>query len=197
MDISQTFGGNAWDPEADEDYQAILRQVRTVPPACFGKLHSTPAHAAEWNGHARWSVACPCGNATGAVLGYPLDEVSGDSSLKDLFVGPLAFRCSTCDAVTEMFDSAAHGYNAEISKESGVPETGGYRGEGPRAAAACPGCGKSAYRVVGDFSHSHFDHIEDEPDLLDSAQDYFDGFGCVATCASCGHEWWVASFELA
>jgi hypothetical protein len=196
MDISELFGGNAADHDSEEQYQAILERVRTVPPSCLGGFTCNPAHAAEWDNFARWSIACKCGNTHGAVLGYPLDELTGDDSLRGQFAGPLAFRCAACDTVTEMFDSAAHGYNAMISPP-GKSFDASHRGDGPRSVAACPGCAEAECAVVGEFGHSHFDHIEDEPDLLDVAQDYFDGFACKATCANCGKERWVASFELA
>lgn len=197
MDISQLFGGDAWDPDTDDDYQAILERVRTVPPSCLRALKAIPAHSEEWDSRAKWTIACSCGNSTGTVLGYPLDELAGEASLKGQFAGPLAFRCAACDKVTEMFDSAAHGYNAEISKGSSLKHDGGYRGEGPRVAAACPKCSRASGAVACEFTHSHFDHIEDDPNLLDAAQDYFDGFGCKATCAECGHARWVSEYELA
>lgn len=197
MDISELFGSEPWDPDTDEEFQAVLHQVRTVPPSCLCELTATPSHSEQWSSRATWTLACACGNTEGAVLGYPLDEITDDPSLKGQFVGPLAFRCASCDQVTEMFDSALHGYDAEISKGSPLSHSVGYRGDGPRLAAKCPQCAATKCAVTCDFTHSHFDHIEDESDLLEVAQDYFDGFGCKATCAGCGHEWWVAGFELA
>lgn len=195
MDLTEFFGG-AWDPETDEQYQAILQQVRTVVPSCFNRFDCTAAHSPSWDNCVKWSIACKCGSAEGAVLGHPLDELAGDDSLKGQFVGPMAFRCAACDEVTEMFDSAAHGYDAMISPP-GQSFNASYRGEGPRSVAACPDCSCTKCSVVGVFTHSHFDHIEDDPELIGVAQDYFDGFACKATCAGCHKERWVASFELA
>lgn len=196
MEFSVQFDDDRWDPDADEEYQAILQQVRTVAPSCLNELRATAVHGAAWESRVKWAIACACGGATGAVLGYPLDELSGNASLKGQFVGPLALRCAACDKVTEMFDSRAHGFNAMISPP-GKSYDASYRGEGPRAAARCPKCAGSESAVVGEFTHSHFDHIDDDPSLLKVAQDYFDWFACKATCGACGHEWRVADFELA
>lgn len=195
MDVSEFLTGQPWDPETDEEYQAVLRQLRTKPPTCLQGFVCTPKHSEKWDHQARWAIACKCGSAKGAVLGHVVQHPNYPS--KKPFVGPLAFRCSACDTVTEMFDTMLHGYDAEISKGTSSFIHVHLRGEGPRSAAGCPKCRGTTFTVVCSFSHSHFDHIWDEPELLGAAQDYFDGFGPDSTCAACGHEACLTGFELA
>jgi len=185
---------NEWDELSDADIDRIIARVQTTPPTCLQGLACEPAHDDEWEDRVRWSIACRCGGRTGTILGYPLREVSGDSNAPDQFVGPLAFRCASCGTTTEVIDTSVHGYNAELT-----PSDATMRGDpdAPRTPARCPSCANGACSVVLSFGHSHFDHIEDDPSLADRAQDFFDSFACLATCAACGHEWWVAEFELA
>src|SRR5690606_27173621 len=110
--VMDAFGDDGWDIETDEEYAAILGQVRTTPPRCLKDVAATLVKDEEWRDRVRWSIACRCGGERGALLGYPLDELSGDPERAGLFACPIAFRCAACDRVAEVFDSAEHGYNA-------------------------------------------------------------------------------------
>lgn len=92
---------------------AKIREVRV--PACLSSFLFTVANTNE-SDDAESSVVirltfhlkCSCGNKYGHVLGHQEFSPSGDS----LFVGPLAFECSACGKVTEIFDESIHGYDA-------------------------------------------------------------------------------------
>jgi hypothetical protein len=113
-------------------------------------------------------------------------------------LSPLAFRCAKCGTVTEIIDTNEHGYDAENGKiiESEF-RSSTIRGNGERSAFPCTECKETEFQPTALFMHSHFDLIEDFPELEPRVQDFFDAFGCKGKCANCGTESSIADFELA
>jgi len=132
------------------------------------------------------------------LLGYPLSELNPDYEAEPLFMSPLNFRCSSCGAKTQIIDTKEHGYNSEIARLEGEQSfDSNYRGSGQPQEALCPQCEGSEFSITVKCLHSHFDLIEDEPDLEPRVQDFFDGFECFGTCSSCGEMTSFAGCELA
>jgi len=177
----------------DDWYDNLRRQVEETPPRCLNGFDARPGGKVHGNSEwCSWELRCRCGNETGRVLGYSAKERNPDDKGPEMFLSPLAFECPMCGERTEIVDVAEHGYDAEICKTCTT-----MRGEGPRIVLACANCSKTEFKVVTNFLHSHFDHIEDEPALAPRAQDFFDGFGCAGTCKNCGHDVQIANYELA
>jgi hypothetical protein len=105
--------------------------------------------------------------------------------------------CSECGSTIEVLDTKLHGYDAECDKASGVSYDAHYRGNGPRTAIPCSNCGLTEFVAKATFGHSHFDLMQDIPELEPLAHDYFDAFTCRGTCCKCEKESILVSFELA
>ena len=176
--------------------ERMIAQVQSKPPRCLEGFRATTAPQEEWPEHVDWALGCQCGAERGSILGYSLRDVMPDYHGTEVFVSPMAFLCSACGATTELIDTAKHGYNSEISTmEESSDAT--VRRTGERKKFACPGCQGETFSVKTTFGHSHFDLIEDEPDLEPRAQDFFDSFNCRGQCEKCGQWADFASFELA
>lgn len=175
-------------------YERMVRQVVEHPPSCLDGFQTEPVplEADTWDDRVGWKVTCPCGTESGKLLGYPLGELKSDYSGPVLFVSPLAFQCSSCDRLIEIIDTDKHGYDGECGHGAAT-----IRGEGERSAYTCQSCGAMTFRVATCFQHSHFDIIEDEPDLEPVAQNYFDWFACTGSCTNCGEENSFGDYELA
>ena len=170
--------------DEDVDVEAL---VRRTPPACVNSFHLTPSQSPEpleYGVTTNWQLGCACGSDSGQLLGHRLDELN-PTYKGDLFVGPLAFECSACGRVTELLDTAIHGYHAEVGKLEGGVGSAKLRGAGPRTRYACPGCQKTSFRMLVGFVYWDFDIIEDEPHL--PAQEFFNEFLLYCTCVDCGH----------
>lgn len=175
----------------------MVRQVRALPPSCLAGFHVSPVHARAWDHWAAWALTCPCGGSKGRILGHPLRNLAPDYDGPPAFASPLSFACSSCGTTTPIIDTGLHGYNSEVSKDEGRSCDPNYRGSGRGEAIPCPHCGAAGFSVRVMCGHSHFDLIEDEPELEPRAQEFFDSFQCRGTCSACGKGSTLASFELA
>lgn len=169
----------------DEWFARIVRHVQRTPPRCLGGFSfREPQESQPWAESVGWSLTCSCGGTTGQFLGYPSEHG---------LLSPLSFRCSKCAKVTEVFDSNRHGYNSEI----GAGGCGYPLGTGEPTAFACPKCSGTEFSAAGRFMHSHFDVIQDEPELEPRAQDFFDSVAFGGTCSGCGAAAEFANFKTA
>lgn len=175
-------------------YERMVRQVLEKPPSCLDGFQAecVPLKDDIWNDRVEWKIICPCGGDNGKILGYPLAELKSDYDGPVLFVSPLAYECSSCDRTIEIIDTNRHGYDGEYGYGSAT-----IRGQGDRKSFACRSCNAMTFRVETCFQHSHFDHVQDEPELKPVAQNYFDWFACTGICISCGEEQGFGDYELA
>jgi hypothetical protein len=188
---------NIEDDEEDKWFGKMVRQVQSRPPTCLAGFRVTPLIDDEWEECARFAIACSCGGTKGKLLGHPLSSCNPEYAGSPCYVSPLAVQCGSCGRTTELIDTKIHGYNAEISKlDDGIGDSN-YRGSGDRAIVTCPECGGNEFSFTVHFGHSHFDLIQDEPELEPRAQEFMDGFDCRGLCTSCGAEASRANFELA
>ena len=186
------------DDDAIEDlYQKAIQQVRDHPPTCLNQLKPRMAHTNAWEDQAEWKIVCSCGGERGQLLGHDLRRFNHGYEGAPLFVSPLHFVCVTCGRHGLIIDTEKHGYNAEISMIEGGVGDSNYRGDGEGPAVPCSSCGSHIFEMTAVFAHTHFDLIDDEPDLLPKAQDFFDSFWLEATCTGCGSTQTPASYETA
>jgi|GEM_PF-1480326 hypothetical protein len=191
MKFAEDYFENAEDRAS---YERLVRQVLEHAPSCLDRFHTErlPLEDDTWDDRVKWKIVCPCGAERGKILGYPLGDLKPTYDGPVVFVSPLAFQCSSCDRAIEIIDTAKHGYDGECGHGAAT-----FRGEGDRATFACQSCNESTFRVATCFQHSHFDIIEDEPELEPVAQNYFDWFACKGVCTSCGEEQCFGDYELA
>jgi hypothetical protein len=171
--------------------------LQATPPSCIAGFRAKAVHGAKWRNGVEWSLRCACGSGSGAVLAYPLSSLDATFRGEEFWVSPMRLRCEQCSKVTEIIDTARHGYDAQLAAISGRKHGGGYRGSGDPTAVHCPRCGAVNCSVRARFSHPHLDLFEDEPQLRPRAQEFFDVFTLRAKCCGCGEDWKVTSFELA
>lgn len=181
----------------DEDWfkdfePRVEEHICSNPPGCGRGFSLTEAKLPEsfdvtlCTGYA---LSCQCGNNEGWILGYPLEEGAPD------FVTPLGFQCASCDAVTEILDTAIHGYHAEVAKFEGGPGSCKIRGEGPRTRFPCPKCSQERFTVTVGFLYWDYEicyfEVEDLAEgkegngILEHPQDFFNEFVIYAECLNC------------
>jgi hypothetical protein len=170
------------------DEEELVESLRTTAPSCLKGFKTTPAKLPEPfddNLCSVWQVACPCGGARGRFLGYPLRDYNPKYDGPECFLSPLAFECATCKAATELLDTDRHGYHPEVARRAGDDEGGStkLRGEGPRQAFRCPGCGGLAFGVTVGFVFWGTDELAEEFD--DHWEELFSIFLCYCKCAAC------------
>jgi hypothetical protein len=168
------------------DDEQIIEHIRANPPSCLKEFNLLPGELPEsWDDKFKtiYQLECQCGNKTGKILGYPLRDYNPDYK-GDEFITPIAFQCDQCTTVTEIIDTAVHGYHSEIAKiEGGIGATK-FRGSGLRSAFACPECSEIAFQTTVGFIYWNFDLIYDEPEL--PAQEFFNVFLMYGHCQNCG-----------
>jgi predicted RNA-binding Zn-ribbon protein involved in translation (DUF1610 family) len=167
---------------------------RDHPPSCLSGFRFG-ARNAEGDGRGTvttwFELSCPCGDASGAVIGYPLDRFNPGYEGPRVFVSPLAFSCPTCGKVTEVIDTNDHGYDGEGGCSATI------RGEGQREPFGCPHCGGVEMRVTVQFCYGggELGLAEEDPDIR--VEDFFGSFSADAICIHCGRTVHVADFETA
>jgi hypothetical protein len=171
--------------ELDDDQ--IAEKIRAHPPSCVAGLDlSTTELPVPWNEAFKtvYQAGCKCGGKTGMILGYPLSDYN-PSFDGNLFVTPIAFQCAQCCSVSEVIDTAVHGYHAEVGKLEGGVGSATIRGSGPRSVFKCPNCNKTGFQITVGFVYWDFDIMYDEPDL--SRQNFFNVFLMYGHCQNCHH----------
>jgi hypothetical protein len=174
----------------EADYECIIQRLRTAPPTCVSGFKLTPAELPEpWDDNPRsvWQLACPCGSEHARLLGYAISDYTDWPGGENIFISPIGFECAACGEVTEILDTDIHGYNAEVGKlePDGVGSVK-YRGEGPRLAYPCPGCGGKLFAVTVGFVFwpGAIEVFLDEPGWR--WEDFFSAFVCYCRCVGCG-----------
>ena len=183
------FGPLPADPDDPMPY------LRARPPECLAGFVATPIDRAMDNldGHgSRWNtffeIRCACGSSDHLVLGYYVINWRN----KEVFVGPLALECGSCNKVTELLDTAINGYNGKLC---GGGTT--LRGSGPRAKFKCGTCGVQPFATIVRFEYGAEGVYDDDDFFRRDAQDVFDWFTLLGRCENCQRKLRVTDFECA
>jgi hypothetical protein len=170
--------------DSEFDYEGVLELIRSTHPSCindFGRRRTESPIA--WT-HAvaltAWQLSCRCGATAANFLGYPLSQYNRNYR-GTAFVSPLSIRCSTCSSVTNLLDTARHGYHAEIGSRSAT-----IRGSGDPLSFPCAHCAGQLFEPTVVFLYWNLDLIEDEPHLIPRAADFFNEFVAFGKCTECG-----------
>jgi hypothetical protein len=176
------------------DIKAVKEEMRQTPPRCLRGFRLEPAIGPEADTFHSFTTAfrpfCMCGQDAGRVLGYALSALNPQYAGPETFVGPLAFACSRCEKITEIIDTAQHGYHSESGCGSAV-----YRGQSARSSYSCPKCRTNEFRTVFTFVYwdAAFDVKWDEPEI--PLENYFNGFQAHGLCVKCGVLVFIAGFD--
>jgi len=167
----------------------LVQRAWVTTPRFLAAYNATPVRDPPDNLNAfdelgYFAVACKCGSSQFRIRGYQQAE--------GLFACPLSLECVSCSATADLFDVKIHGYDAELGH-------GCYsiRGEGDSCAFDCPSCKAQSFAVLAGVSYQ-IEPLEDLPaEAQERAQDLFDSFCLVATCAHCGARSNVSDYECA
>jgi hypothetical protein len=146
-------------------------------------LRDPPAHLNAFDDLGFFRVACTCGNESFTILGHPQDD--------GFFASPFSLRCESCQSISDLFDIAVHGFDAEVG--NGCYST---RGTGEPTAYSCPSCPSTSMRPFVGFSYQ-IDPEELDPEDQSRTEDLFDWFYLEATCGGCGAASSVSDYECA
>lgn len=194
------------DEENDEDFDALEAEalarvraaeerIRRTPPRCLDGfvVHPAPPLDFALDGHGEelnkvFRLSCKCSGRLHKVLGHLGKTMYGDS----IFVSPLALECVACGAVTEVFDSAVHGYDPEVCGHDTS-----LRGSGARQHFACDRCGIAPARIHARFEHSSEVLDDSTGEFTGNEHNLFTWFTLVDECTGCGRLLTIAAFECA
>jgi hypothetical protein len=168
------------------DDAQIAEKIRANPPSCVAGFNLLTELPVAWDDSFKlvFSLECKCGSHIGKVLGYPLSDYNFSYD-GDEFVTPIAFHCGQCNTVTEILDTAIHGYHAELAKVEGGVGSAKIRGNGVRSEYVCPNCENKTFKVTVSFIYWDFDIMYDEPDW--AGQEFFNVFLIYGHCQNCDH----------
>ena len=167
------------------DEVRIAQHIRENPPSCVTGFRLRSGRLPERldDFHTAYNLSCPCGHGQGSVRGYPLIDYNQYYVGPD-FITPLSFRCEACGAVTQIIDTDAHGYHAEVARLEGGSGSAKLRGDGEPVPFACPGCSAVLFTVTVCFVYWDFDIMLDEPGL--PGEEFFNLFLIYVSCQNCG-----------
>lgn len=176
-------------------HRRLHEQLLHLPPACISGFAATPVkqeHPGFWCRTTFW-LSCRCTTTDGnhgRVLGYSLGDYNLGYAKPVQFVSPLGYACRMCEKVTEVIDTARHGYHGMLSSSAVI------RGDGPRRYFQCPTCTKEEFSLIVTFVYwqGALDEMEGEP--AEKLTDYFNGFLAHGNCVGCGETSLIAGFDL-
>ncbi len=166
--------------------------IQAHPPRCIA-FFSAEVVSPELDDSVETSVTCrltcQCGNALGEVMGHTWRNP--DTGIV-LFACPLSIRCPSCASVTEIFDIAQHGYDAELGHGAF-----GARGEGEPESFICERCQcrDMELSVHLEYSDDLFD--EEFVEARGKEQDLFTGFSIAGKCRNCRQQINISDYECA
>ena len=173
-----------------------LAYYRSHPPRCIAGFKAQPVElpGVAFDGHGEefnpvFTLLCTCGHGKHFVLGHYWRNPDWHNAL--LFVGPFAIRCGACGKVTELFDSAIHGWDGELGHSAS------YRGEGERAEFSCDRCGLQQVQVFARFEYPGDLLGPGNEEFRGREQDLFSWFSLLGKCAGCGRLLEVSDCECA
>jgi hypothetical protein len=192
-----------------------LEYYRTHLPRCIAGFTAKPAELpdVQFDGHPSLSelqakfpgvpiqapehintlflLSCMCGSDKHYVFAHPWTNPEQPDQF--LFLSPLVLQCVGCKKLSELIDTAVHGYDAELGNGSAT-----MRGEGKREEVECGGC--DLHKVLQVFVRFEYPDdllTEDVKEYEGRQQDLFTWFSLVAQCAKCGSLLPVADYECA
>jgi hypothetical protein len=128
-------------------------------------------------------LGCSCGSDTGTVIATS-DDASG-------YLDPVSFRCATCQQTTTFFDSQTDGYDGRLNGGSAYQQ-----GRNPEPTT-CSACGSVLAKLECGLAYNIDFEDDGQPELMDDAENYFDGIDISASCAECGERRHIGAWELA
>lgn len=174
-DVNYYFGPT---PRCLEAFTAL---PVSVPGALFDG-HGSPHNSVV-------ALYCCCGS--GRYVGHGFRE-PGEHPCDDLLFDPLALECATCGTRADLFDSDAHGYDAQQGLF-----TGRHKDESLLAAVyACP-CGGQAFEAFARFEYAPWLLKDDSPRYAGRKHEMFSWFTLLGICGQCHLLQLVAHFETA
>jgi len=187
-----------------------IEHVRQHPPRCIAGFDVRPTElpGVQFDGHGSlpahlrgivsapehinpiFALACKCGSNLHRVHGHEWTNPHRNNEV--WFISPLALECAACGRMTDLFDSDAHGYDAELGSGVSAP-----RAEGRRVMLGCEDCEPTSFEAFARFEYPDDIFDGQTPEYAGREQDLFSWFTLVAKCSHCARMTFVADFECA
>lgn len=174
-DVSYCFGPK---PRCLQGFTAL---PVSVPGAVFDG-HNSPLNSV-------FALSCPCGSGRHLAHGF---RKPGEHPRDDLLFDPLMLECAACGRRTDLFDSYAHGYDAECGLYRGMLHEGLLP-----AVYECPDCGLQPFEAFARFEYFASLQKDDRPGLEGRKHNLFTWFTLLGSCCQCRLLQLVAHFECA
>ena len=175
-----------------------VKYFQSHPPRCIAGFNATPfaLPGVKFDGHgmqinAVFALACSCGSKQHFVHGFSWINPDNFDNVP-VFLSPLSLECIACATQTDLIDTDAHGYDAELKSILATA-----RGRGNPAVYECPKCGRQPLEVFARFEYPDELFDGDFPEFAGREQDLFSWFSLLGKCRRCSRLLAVADFECA
>jgi len=171
---------------------------RSHPPRCIAGFTSTPVTlpGIKFDGHGSlinsvFALACSCGSGQHFIHGFSwINPDNFDNT--PVFLSPMSLECTACGKRTELIDTDAHGYDAELGHILATA-----RGRGDPSVYECLECGRQPLDAFARFEYPYELFDEDFAEFAGREQDLFSWFSLLGKCRQCSQLLAVADFECA
>ncbi len=191
--------------------QQQLAYYRQHPPRCIAEFTSIPTEVrgVSFDGHASgdpppgdsiieaggtidvcFILQCRCGKNRHRVFGYYWRNPDFRNEL--VYLSPLTAECIFCGKITDIIDTDAHGYDAELG---GIVATA--RGLGAKGEFACDQCGSRPLALCARFEFIDDSFHSSDKVFRGREQELFSWFTLLGKCDGCSRIMTVAEFECA
>jgi hypothetical protein len=132
-----------------------------------------------------FALSCRCGGDRHYVHCYRWVRADFNNAVETL--SPVILECAACRTMTELLDTAAHGFDPELHG-LGVA----LRAQGDTVVFECPTCGRQPLESFVRFEYQDNLLDGDFPEFGGREQDLFGWFTLVARCPQCSQVLLVA-----
>ncbi len=173
----------------EETFDVYMARMQETPPSCIAEVSCSPnehlKRALQGNygtNSVVFGIQCPCGNRNLRLSGKELENYQGIKS-------PIKTECEKCQETHVIFDSARHGWDAEL--------VGGFSYANHKdKQLQCPKCDGKSFEVAIACQYMGEEEQVIQEDKLDKIpQDLFGWLTVQVRCMSCGHEFEASSNE--
>jgi hypothetical protein len=137
-----------------------------------------------------FALQCQCSSNRHFVHCYRW--VNPDYNNAVVTLSPLVLECTACAKISELLDTAVHGYDSELGHGSATA-----RAQGKRVVFECQDCGRQPLEAFVRFEYPDDLFDSNFPEFAGRQQELFTWFSLVGRCARCLHILRVADFECA
>jgi hypothetical protein len=138
-----------------------------------------------------FALACSCVSGQRFIHGFSwINPDNFDTT--SVFLSPMFLECTAYGKRTDLIDTDAHGYDAELGHILATA-----RGRGDPSMYECPECGRQRSDVFARFEYPDELFEQDFPEFAGRKEDLFSWFSLLGKCRRCAQSLVAADFECA